>query len=134
LNSSPEQFSWKKARDCGINFTRFPKYHSGSCNCLCPLRLSGYKALLDFDTNFVPESKAKYDGMKLGSKTVVEVGAQFNAEWTKDEKLELSAADNVYVAREFAHLRNGEFVSGRGKETIQDLGDKWIKPYVSHGK
>jgi len=97
------------------------------------LRLSGYKALLDFDTNFAPAIKAKYDGMKLGAKTVGEVGAQFTAKWTRDEKLELSAADNVYVAGEFAELKNGEFRSTRGEETIQDLGDKWIKPYVRPG-
>ena len=94
------------------------------------LRLSGYKALLDFDMNFAPTMKAKYYGMKLGPKTVGEAGAQFNAKWTTDEKLELSAADNVYVAGEFAELKNGEFRSTRGKETIQDLGDKWIKPYA----
>lgn len=99
------------------------------------LRLSGYKALLDFDTNFAPEIKAKYDGMKLGAQVVGEVGAQFNAKWTKEEKLELSAADDVYVAGEFVEMSNGEFVSTReDKESIQDLGDKWIKPYASPSK
>jgi hypothetical protein len=99
------------------------------------LRLSGYKALLDFGTTLAPEIKAKYDGVKLGAKTVGEVGAEFNARWTNDEKLELSAADNVYVAGEFAELINGEFVSTKGEEpTIQELGDRWIKPYRNVGK
>ncbi len=99
------------------------------------LRLSGYKALLDFGTNFTPELKAKYDGVKLGAKTVGEVGAQFTAKWTNDQKLELSAADNVYVAGEFAEMGDREFVSTReGKDTIQDLGDKWVKPYIRPGQ
>jgi hypothetical protein len=99
------------------------------------LRLSGYKALLDFDTNLAPTIKAKYDGMKLGAKVVGEVGAQFIAKWTKNEKLELSAADNVYVAGEFAELINGDFVSTKGEaQTIQDLGDTWIKPYTRAGQ
>lgn len=99
------------------------------------LRLSGYKALLDFGINFTPELKAKYDGVTLGSKAIGEVGAQFTAKWTNDQKLELSAADNVYVAGEFAQLVNGEFASTRdGKDTIQDLGDKWIKPYSRPGQ
>lgn len=95
------------------------------------LRLSGYKAVLDFDTKVAPAIKAKYDGMKLGSKMVGEVGAEFTAKWTNDEKLELSAADNVYVAGEFVDYINGQFVSTKdGKDTIQDLGDKSIKPYA----
>ncbi len=94
------------------------------------LRLSGYKAVLEFGRDFAPEIKAKYDGMKLGAKTVGEVGAQFTAKWTKEEKLELSAANDVYVAGEFVEMSNGEFVSTKGEETIQDLGDTWIKPYA----
>ena len=94
------------------------------------LRLSGFKATLDFGTNLTPEIKAKYDGVKLGANKVGEVGAQLNAKWTNEEKLELSAADTVYVAGEFAELINGEFVSTKGEaDTIQDLGDKFIEPY-----
>lgn len=99
------------------------------------LRLSGYKALLDFDTTLAPEIKAKYDGVKLGPKSIGEVGAQFSAKWTKDEKLELSAADNVYVAGEFAELINGEFSSTKGGvDTVQDLGDKFVEPYKENKK
>lgn len=99
------------------------------------LRLSGYKAVMDFDTSVAPAIKAKYDGMKLGAKVVGEVGAEFNAKWTTDEKLELSAADNVYVAGEFVEFVNGQFVSTRdGKESIQDLGNTSIKPYARPGR
>ena len=96
------------------------------------LRLSGYKATLDFDTRLKSEVKAKYDGVKLGPMKVGEVGAQLSAKWTNDEKLELTTAETVYVAGEFAELINGEFVSTKGSETtIQDLGDKVIKPFDS---
>ncbi len=94
------------------------------------LRLSGYKATLEFDTSLKPEIKAKYDGVKLGALKVGEVGAQLNAKWTNDEKLELTAADEVYVAGEFAELINGEFVSTKGgADTVQDIGDKFIETY-----
>jgi len=94
------------------------------------LRLSGYKATLDFGASVTPELKARYDGVKLGPKAVGEVGAQLSAKWTSGDKLELTAAENVYVAGEFAELIDGEFVSTKGEEdTIQDLGDKFIEPY-----
>jgi hypothetical protein len=96
------------------------------------LRLSGYKAMLEFDSSVKPEIKAKYDGVKLGATAVGEVGAQLSAKWTTDDKLELTALESVYVAGEFAELINGEFVSTKGDEnTIQDLGDKFIKPFDS---
>jgi len=97
------------------------------------LRLSGYKATLEFDTKINPEIKARYDGVMLGPKAVGEVGAQFSAKWTSDDRLELTAADSVYVAGEFAELINGEFVSTKGEETtiVVDLGIKMIKPYTS---
>lgn len=95
------------------------------------LRLSGYRALLDFGSNLTPEIKTKYEEGKLGPKVIGDVGAQLNAKWTNDEKLELTAMDNVYVAGEFAELINGEFASTKGDSPIlQELGDKWIKPYV----
>lgn len=96
------------------------------------LRLSGYRALLDFGSNLTPEIKAKYDGGKLGPKEIGDVGAQFNVQWTNEEKLELTTMDNVYVAGEFAELINGEFASTKGDSpTLEALGDKWIKPYVA---
>lgn len=73
--------------------------------------------------HFGPTIKVKYDGMKLGAKTVGKVEAQFTAKWTKHETRELSAAG------EFAELSNGEFVSTRDEETTQDLGDTWIELY-----
>lgn len=94
------------------------------------LRLSGYKASLQFDSSVSPEIKAKYDGLKLGAVKLGEVGAQFDAKWSTQESLELTAADDIYVAGEFAELVNGEFVSTKGTaDTVQNLGDKYIEPY-----
>lgn len=98
------------------------------------LRLSGYKALLEFDMESASRIKMKYDGVSLGTEKIGEVGAQLTAKWTKGEKLELSAVGNVYVAGEFAELKNGEFRSTKGETTIQDLGDRWIKPYTRFGQ
>jgi hypothetical protein len=93
------------------------------------LRLDGYKAVLDFDTSVSPEIKAKYAGKLLGVATVGDVGAQLAAAWTNDDKLELTATDGVYVAGEFVELVQGQWVSTRGAESIEDLGDKRVLPY-----
>src|SRR5215472_10869941 len=93
------------------------------------LRVNGYKAVLDFDTSLKPEIQAKYSNKLLGVATVGDVGAQFNANWTKDDKLELTATDGVYVAGEFAELINGEWASTKGADSIPNLGDKNVVPY-----
>jgi hypothetical protein len=94
------------------------------------LRLNGYKVTLDFDASVKPEIKAKYSGKLLGRETVGDVGANLAAEWTSEDKLELTASDGVYVAGEFAQLINGEWVSTKGAGGIEDLGDTWVKPFV----
>ena len=95
------------------------------------LRLSGYKATLEFDSSVKPEIKAKYDGVKLGAKAVGEVGAQLAASWTNDDKLQLTAGDDVYVAGEFALLDGEGLASTKGgaRGIVEDLGDKYVKPY-----
>lgn len=92
------------------------------------LRLDGYRVLLDFDTSVKPQVKAKYTGKLLGRETLGDVGAQFSANWTSDDKLELTAGDSIYVAGEFAELVNGDFVGSRGEASISDLGDKFMRP------
>lgn len=94
------------------------------------LRLDGYRVTMEFDTALKPEIKAKYSGKILGKQTVGDVGANLSAEWTSDDKLELTATDGVYVAGEFAQLINGEWVATRGSPGIQDLGDIWVRPYA----
>lgn len=94
------------------------------------LKLSDYKAVLDFDTAVKPEIKAKYDGKLLSSTQVGEVGAQLTASWTQDGKLELTAKGDIYVAGEFAPLQDGKIVAGRGgSRVIEDLGDRNTNPY-----
>lgn len=94
------------------------------------LRLDGYRVTMDFDTAIKPEIKAKYSGKILGRETVGDVGANLSAQWTSDDKLELTAADGVYVAGEFAQLVNGEWVSTKGAGGIEDLGDRWVRPFA----
>jgi len=94
------------------------------------LRLDGYRVTMEFDTALRPEIKAKYSGKILGKQTVGDVGANLSAEWTSDDKLELTASDGVYVAGEFAQLINGEWVATKGGPGVQDLGDIWVRPYV----
>lgn len=91
------------------------------------LRLDGYKVTMDFDTAVKPAIKAKYSGKILGRETVGDIGANLSAQWTSDDKLELTASDGVYVAGEFAQLVNGEWVSTRGAGGIEDLGDTWVR-------
>ena len=94
------------------------------------LRLKGYKATLDFESSIKPALKAKYDGRLLGSESVGSVGAELSAKWTSDDKLELSAPGEIYVAGQFGELIKGNYVSTRdGSEGVQDLGDKTIRPY-----
>lgn len=93
------------------------------------MRLSGYRVVLDFDSGVKPEIKAKYTGKLLGRETLGDVGAQLSASWTADDKLELTAGDNVYVAGEFAELVNGDFVGTRGVGSVPDLGDKVVRPF-----
>jgi len=95
------------------------------------LRIDGYKVVMDFDTAIKPEIKAKYAGRILGNETVGEVGAHLTANWTAEDKLELSASDSVYVAGEFAQLVNGQWVGTRGDSVVEDLGDKWVRPYTA---
>jgi hypothetical protein len=94
------------------------------------LRLDGYRVTLDFDASVKPEIKAKYSGKILGKETVGDVGANFTAAWTSDDKLELTAADGVYVAGEFAQIVNGEWVGTKGSDKIENLGDTWVKPFA----
>lgn len=92
------------------------------------LRLDGYRVTMEFDASIKPEIKAKYSGKILGKDTVGDVGANLSAQWTSDDKLELTASEGVYVAGEFAQLVNGEWVSTKGEVGIADLGDTWVKP------
>jgi len=94
------------------------------------LRLDGYRVTLDFDASAKPEIKAKYSGKTLGKETLGDVGANLKAAWTNDDKLELTAADGIYVAGEFAQLVNGELVGTKGSDKIGNLRDKWVKPFV----
>ena len=94
------------------------------------LRLDGYRVTMDFDSSIKPEIKAKYSGKILGKQTVGDVGANLSAQWTSEDKLELTASDGVYVAGEFAQLVNGEWVATKGGPGIEDLGDRWVRPFV----
>lgn len=94
------------------------------------LRLDGYRVTLDFDSSIKPDIKAKYSGKVFGKDTMGDVGASFAASWSADDKLELTAADGVYVAGEFARLVNGEWVGTRGTGQIENLGDTWVRPFV----
>lgn len=94
------------------------------------LRLDGYRVTLDFDTSVKPEIKAKYSGKILGKETVGDVGANLQAAWTSDDKLELTATDGIYVAGEFAQLVNGQWVGTKGSDRIENLGDTWVKPFI----
>lgn len=94
------------------------------------LRVDGYKVTLDFDTSIKPAIKAKYSGKVLGKDTVGDVGADLSASWTAEDKLELTAGKGIYVAGEFAQLVNGEWVSTRGEGGIENLGDRWVKPFA----
>ncbi len=93
------------------------------------LKLSNYKAVLDFDTAVKPEIKAKYAGKVLSRADVGEVGAQLTASWSRDDKLELTAKGDIYVAGEFAQLQDGKVAVGRGAAIIENLGDKDTQPY-----
>jgi hypothetical protein len=95
------------------------------------LRLDGYRVTLDFDASVKPAIKAKYSGNIIGKDVVGDVGANFAAAWTSDDKLQLTAADGVYVAGEFAQLVNGEWVGTRGSGAITNLGDTWVQPYTA---
>lgn len=92
------------------------------------LRLDGYQVTMDFDAALKPSIKAKYSGKILGKDTVGDVGANLSAQWTQDDKLQLTASDSIYVAGEFAELVNGQWVSTKGGAGIADLRDKWTKP------
>ena len=94
------------------------------------LRLDGYRVTMDFDSAIKPEIKAKYSGKILGKETVGDVGANLSAQWTSEDKLELTASDGVYVAGEFAQLVNGEWVATKGGPGIEDLGDTWVRPFI----
>jgi len=95
------------------------------------LRLDGYHVTLDFDASIKPEIKAKYSGKVFGKETVGDAGANFLASWSSEDKLELTAEDAVYVAGEFAQLVNGEWVTTRGSDKIDNLGDTWVRPFPS---
>lgn len=95
------------------------------------LKLKNYKAVLDFDSSVKPEMQAKYSDKVLSSSMVGDVGAQLSATWTRDGKLELTATGDIYVAGEFAPLLKGRIAAGRGEESIEDLGDKYTRPYQS---
>jgi hypothetical protein len=95
------------------------------------LKLRNYKAVLDFDSSIKPEMQAKYSGKVLSSSMVGEVGAQLSATWTAGGKLELAATGDIYVAGEFAPLIKGRIAAGRGPKSIEDLGDKYTRPYQS---
>jgi hypothetical protein len=94
------------------------------------LRLDGYRVTMDFDSAIKPDIKAKYSGKLLGKETVGDVGANLSAQWTSEDRLELTASDGVYVAGEFAQLVNGEWVATKGGPGIDDLGDTWVRTFV----
>ena len=94
------------------------------------LRLEGYRVTMTFDSTVAPQIKAKYSGKVLGKETLGDVGADLSARWTTDDKLELTAANGIYVAGEFAQLVNGEWVGTRGSGVIEDLQDTWVKPFT----
>ncbi len=96
------------------------------------LRLDDYKAILDFDSSIKPEIKAKYSNKLLGATTLGDVGGELSANWTNDDKLELTAVNGVYIAGEFAELVKGEWASTKGGESIPDLGDKYMREYTPH--
>ncbi len=88
------------------------------------LRVAEYKVTLTFDSSLAPSLQAKYGGNTLPTAVVGSAGANFSVNWTGGDKLELTAK-NVYVAGEFAELKDGEWQASRG---TSDLGEVWIKP------
>jgi hypothetical protein len=88
------------------------------------LRVAQYKVTLTFDSSVGPSLQAKYGGASLPSSVVGNAGANFSVNWTGSDKLELTAS-NVYVAGEFAELKDGDWQASRGQD---DLGETWIKP------
>jgi len=91
------------------------------------LRVHGFSADLEFDSNSAATLKAKYNG-GLPAGTSGEVSAGFEGKWTSETNLKISAKD-FYIAGELGEYKSTGFAAASGR--VSDAVDVEQKAVLS---